>query len=82
VPVASLFNSVRLQLDLDAQNSGMVRPEVPRSQKRFFPSRVQALEITIQTSNTQQIDRDEEAIAFLLRPFTLGDVRLNANEVE
>jgi len=50
----------------------------------FFPlSRVQALEITIQTSNTQQIDRDgEEAIAFLLRPFTLGDVRLNANEVE
>jgi len=54
-----------------------------RMQKRFFPSRVQALEITIQTSNTQQIDRDgEEAIAFLLRPFTLGDVRLNANEVE
>jgi len=60
----------------------MVRPEVPRSYaKAFFPSRVQ--EITIQTSNTQQIDRDgEEAIAFLLRPFTLGDVRLNANEVE
>jgi len=50
--------------------------------KAFFPSRVQALEITIQTSNTQQIDRGEEAIAFLLRPFTLGDVRLNANEVE